>query len=57
MQSHFLHLLLYATLVSVFFAVLVKRVKRDQVRLGAILWLSMVGGAVALALIMFPFPR
>ena len=57
MQSHLLHLLLYSTLVSAFFAVLVRRERRDQIRLGAVLWIGMVGGAVALALIMYPFPR
>ena len=57
MQSHFLHLLLYSTLVSAFFAVLVRRDRRDQIRLAAVLWAGMVGGALALALIMYPFPR
>ena len=57
MRSHFLHLLIYSTIVAVFFAVLVRRDLRDQVRLGVMLWLGMVGGALALALIMFPFPR
>lgn len=57
MQSHFLHMLLYSTLVSTFFAVMFRDSPRDRVRLGATLWLAMVGGAMLLAFIMYPFPR
>lgn len=56
MRSHFLHMLLYSTLVSTFFAVLVRREPRERVRLGLLLWLAMVGGALALAYLMYPFP-
>ncbi|HKQ59686.1 MAG TPA: hypothetical protein VJS92_00290 [Candidatus Polarisedimenticolaceae bacterium] len=56
MRSHFLHLLLYSTLVALFFAVLLRRTRRDQLRLGGALWLAMVGGALALAYLMYPFP-
>jgi hypothetical protein len=56
MQSHFLHMLLYSTLVAVFFAVLVRTTRRDRLRLGAVLWLAMVGGGLLLAWVMFPFP-
>ena len=48
MKSHFLHLLLYSFLVATFFAVLVRDLTRDRLRLGAILWLAMVGGTLAL---------
>ncbi len=57
MKSHLLQMMLYSTLVSTFFAVLMRRTRRGQVRLGAILWLAMVGGALAMAYLMFPFPR
>ena len=57
MNSHLLQMTLYSTLVSTFFAVLMPRTRREQLRLGAILWLAMVGGALALAYLMFPFPR
>ena len=57
MNSHLLQMTLYSTLVSTFFAVLMRRTRREQLRLGAILWLAMVGGALALAYLMFPFPR
>ncbi len=57
MHSHLLHMVLYSALVSTFFAVLVRRDTRDRLRLGLMLWSAMVFGAVALAWLMFPFPR
>jgi hypothetical protein len=55
-NSHFLHMLLYAAIVAVFFAILVRRDRREQVRLGGTLWLVMVGGGMLLAYLMAPFP-
>jgi hypothetical protein len=55
-RSHLLHLLLYATLVSTFFALLARRTRRERWRLGALLWCGMVLGTLALAWLMFPFP-
>jgi hypothetical protein len=49
-------MLLYAGIVATFFAVLVRREKRDQVRLGGTLWFVMVGGGMLLAYLMAPFP-
>lgn len=57
MKSHLLHLLLYSTIVAVFFATLSSRKRREQLALGAKVWLAMVGGALALAYLMYPFPR
>jgi hypothetical protein len=56
MDSHFVHLILFASIVSTFFAILLRRERRDQVRVGGYLWLAMVGGALALAYLMAPFP-
>jgi len=56
MRSHLLHLLLYSTLVSVFFALLARRTGRERWRLGLLLWGGMVLGTLALAWLMFPFP-
>jgi hypothetical protein len=56
MQSHFLHLLLYTTLVSAFFGVLARRSPAARFRLGAVIWCVMVAGALAFAYLMFPFP-
>lgn len=56
MRSHLAHLVVFSTIVATFFAVLLRRDRREQVRLGATLWLAMVGGALALAYLMAPFP-
>ena len=56
MQSHLLHMVLYAIIVSTFLAVLVRHDLRSRVRLGLTLWTAMVGGALALAYLMYPFP-
>jgi hypothetical protein len=55
-QSHLLHLLLYSTIVSAFFALLVRRGMKERLRLGLLIWGGMVGGTLALAYLMFPFP-
>jgi len=57
MKSHLLHLLLYSFLVSTFFAVLMRDTVRDRLRLGATIWIAMVGGALVLAYLMYPFPK
>ena len=57
MHSHFLHMLLYATIVATFFAVMLRRDRREQIRLGGTLWLVMVVGALVLAYAMAPFPN
>ncbi len=57
MHSHFLHLVLYSTLVAVFFAALLRRRRAGQLRLGGTIWIAMVGGTLALAYLMYPFPN
>ena len=57
MKSHFLHMIICATILATFFAVLVRSTRRDRIRLGATLWVAMVGGALLLAYLMYPFPR
>ena len=57
MQSHFLHMLIYATIVSVFLAVLIRNTRRERLRLGLWLWLVMVGGSLLLAYAMVPLPN
>jgi undecaprenyl pyrophosphate phosphatase UppP len=56
-RSHFLHMVIYATIVSTFFGTLFRDNLKGRVRLGSILWLAMVGGALVLAYAMYPFPR
>lgn len=55
-MSHFLLMVLYALLVSLFFAVLWRRGRREQVKLFLQFFLGMVGGGLLLAWIMYPFP-
>ena len=57
MKSHLLHLLLYSSLVSAFFALLTRNTVRGRLRVGGIIWVAMVGGALVLAYLMFPFPK
>ena len=56
-HSHLVHLVLYAALVAVFFAALVRRERRAQLRFAALTFAAMVGGALGLAYLMFPFPK
>ena len=56
MASHFLLLVLFALLVSVVFAVLMKDEPREQVRFGGILFAGFVASAFVLGWLMYPFP-
>ena len=57
MGSHLFHMVLYSVLVATFLAVLVRHDRRSRLRLAFTLWFAMVGGALALAYLMYPFPR
>ncbi|MEZ5331393.1 MAG: hypothetical protein R2991_04935 [Thermoanaerobaculia bacterium] len=54
--DHFLLMVLYAFLVSVFFALLWRRDRKAQAKLFLQIFLGMTLGALALAWLMFPFP-
>ena len=56
MQSHFFSMVLFASFVSLIFAVLMKEEPTDQVKLGGVLFASFVAAAVVLGWIFFPFP-
>lgn len=56
MASHFLLLVLFALLVSVVFAVLMKDEPREQIRFGGILFAGFVASAFVLGWLMYPFP-
>ena len=56
MKSHFFHMLIFSALVASFFAILLRREPRERLKLGGYIWLGMVGGALLLAYLMFPFP-
>ncbi|MEM9553768.1 MAG: hypothetical protein AAGC60_05895 [Acidobacteriota bacterium] len=55
-MSHVLLMSLYAFIVSVFFAALSRRRRADQIRLFWTLFGALVGGAIALAWLMYFFP-
>ena len=55
-MSHFLLMLVYALLVSLFFAVLWRRQPAAQLKLFLQLFLGMVVGGLAIAWLMYPFP-
>jgi cytochrome bd-type quinol oxidase subunit 2 len=56
MVSHFLLMVLYALLVSLFFTLLWRRGRREQIKLFLQIFLGMVGGGLLVAWLMFPFP-
>jgi O-antigen ligase len=55
-MSHFLLMVLYALLVSLFFAALARRRRGEQRKLFLQLFLGMLIGGLLLAWLMFPFP-
>ena len=57
MRGHFANLVVYSGIIATFFSALTRRDRRDQIRFGGLVWLSMVLGVLLLAYLMFPFPR
>ncbi len=55
-MSHLFLMVIYAALVSTFFALLWRRGAREQGKLFMQIFLSMVGGGLALAWLMYFFP-
>jgi hypothetical protein len=55
-MSHFLLMVVYAFLLSIFFSALWRRGRREQVVLFVQLFLGMVGGGLAVAWLMYFFP-
>jgi heme/copper-type cytochrome/quinol oxidase subunit 4 len=56
MASHFLMLVLYAVLVSIAFATLLRDTPREQFRLGAMMLAAFVVFAYAVGWLMYPLP-
>ena len=52
MRSHLFHMLLYAGLLSSFFAVLLRGDRRERIKLGLTMWGGLVGGVLVLAYLM-----
>ncbi len=55
--SHFFLMVLYALIVSLFFTLLWRRERKEQVKLFLQLFLGMVGGGLLVAYLMYPFPQ
>jgi len=55
-MSHFLLMVLYALIVSLFFTLLWRRERKEQVKLFLQIFLGMVGGGLLIAWLMYPFP-
>lgn len=56
MLSHFFLMVTYALLVSLFFCLLWRRKRREQIVLFLQIFLGMVGGGLLVAWLMYPFP-
>lgn len=56
MLSHFLLMVAYALIVSLFFTLLWRRERREQIKLFLQIFLGMVGGGLLVAWLMYPFP-
>jgi hypothetical protein len=57
MTTHFTLLLVFAFLVSLVFAVLMKEQPREQVKFGALVFGTFLATALVLGWVMYPFPR
>ena len=56
MLSHFLLMVLYALIVSLFFTLLWRRERKEQIKLFLQIFIGMVGGGLLVAWLMYPFP-
>ncbi len=56
-RSHFLNMVIFSVLVSVFFAFLTQTDRKERWKVMAILGLSMIVLSLLIAFVMFPFPR
>jgi hypothetical protein len=56
LRSHFLNLVLFSVLVSVFFAFLTQTRGRDRVRVMLVMGGAMIVLSLVVAYVMYPFP-
>ena len=54
--DHFLIMVVYALLTSLFFAVLWRTERRERIALFAKIFIALVAGGLAVAWLMYPFP-
>jgi len=55
--DHFIVMAVYAVLVSAFFALLWREERRERLRLFGILLAALLVGGLAVAWLMYPFPK
>lgn len=55
-MSHFLLMVVYAFQISLFFALLWRRQRDEQIKLFLQLFFGLVVGAIAVGWLMYPFP-
>lgn len=56
LRSHFLNLVLFSVLVSIFFAFLTQSRNRDRVRVMLVMGGAMIVLSLVVAYVMYPFP-
>jgi general stress protein CsbA len=56
-QSHFVHLLVFTILISVFFAFLTKNDWRGRLKIGLILAATLIAASLLISYLLYPFPR
>lgn len=56
LRTHAVLMLLYATVLGLFFALLWKHDRRERIRMFLVIFCSLVFGGIALGWLMFPFP-
>jgi hypothetical protein len=56
MQSHFVLMALFAFFVSLVFAVIAKDDRREQLRLGGLMFAGFLASAIVLGWLMYPLP-
>ena len=54
--SHFWFMVLYALLVSLVFATLLKDDRREQLKTGAMMFAAFLGAAIVVGWLMYPLP-
>jgi hypothetical protein len=54
--SHFLYMVVYALLVSIVFATLLKDARREQLKTGVMMFGGFIATALVIGWVMYPFP-
>jgi cytochrome bd-type quinol oxidase subunit 2 len=57
MESHFLILSIFAVLVSIGFALLMRDTREEQIRFAIFAFVCFVGSAFVIGWLMYPFPQ